>query len=359
MSQLQKSSEIPSAQREEQRRRERRGKNFFSSFSQRPLRLCSSLCADGTLLKWSGVLFVLLFFAFGCSSSSGKIEPKINYTVQDKYLRQLPSPFSPLTEHEKREDWGREAMIGLAFARQLDLYQAMTAFKRALVLSPPPERQLEIQYDVLLCYYLGKKYQEATAYFEGSNLRTITPEFPAYNDLLVVLYDCYLQQGEEQKASQFLQAIKQTNPATGERLTLSSELAAADLPALRSSYGTNPDVSSLLTQYDAQKKSVTTAKTLNAFLPGAGYFYIGQTQSGITALLLNGLFIGASAYFYQHGNIAAGTIFASFETGWYFGGIYGAGEETKFYNERIYEKVATPLMNERQLFPVLMLRHSF
>ncbi|MGH2611943.1 MAG: tetratricopeptide repeat protein, partial [Rhabdochlamydiaceae bacterium] len=102
-----------------------------------------------------------------------------------------------------------------------------------------------------------------------------------------------------------------------------------------------------------------TAQLLNSFVPGAGYFYLGQTQSGITALLLNGLFIWASVYFFQHGNIAAGTIFTSVEAGWYFGGIYGAGQEAKLYNERLYERQATPIMNENRYFPILMLKYGF
>ena len=92
---------------------------------------------------------------------------------------------------------------------------------------------------------------------------------------------------------------------------------------------------------------------------GAGYFYLGQKQSGITALLLNGLFIGASVYFFEDGNIPAGIIFTSFEAGWYFGGIYGAGLEAKYYNERLYESMATPMMHRERLFPILMLNYAF
>ena len=52
-------------------------------------------------------------------------------------------------------------------------------------------------------------------------------------------------------------------------------------------------------------------------------------------------------------------IFTTFEAGWYFGGIYGVGEETKFYNERIYESRATTMMNQSKMFPVFMIRHAF
>ena len=61
----------------------------------------------------------------------------MSYAVQDKYLLSLPSPFEPLSEEEKAQDWGKEIQIGFSFAHELDLYQAITAFKRAEFLLPP------------------------------------------------------------------------------------------------------------------------------------------------------------------------------------------------------------------------------
>jgi hypothetical protein len=57
--------------------------------------------------------------------------------------------------------------------------------------------------------------------------------------------------------------------------------------------------------------------------------------------------------------MAAGIITTNFEAGWYFGGIYGAGEEAKYYNERIYEKNASTVLNQHKLFPILMMEHAF
>lgn len=76
--------------------------------------------------------------------------------------------------------------------------------------------------------------------------------------------------------------------------------------------------------YEKHAKSIKTAQCLNAVLPGAGYWYIGQKQTAVTALLVNSLFIGAASYFFVDGNIPAGVITLSLESGWYFGGIYGA-----------------------------------
>ena len=139
------------------------------------------------------------------------------------------------------------------------------------------------------------------------------------------------------------------------------DLQKADFSSIET-FAKEPDnayLQDFLHSYDKAKKSVPKAQALNAVFPGAGYLYVGQMQSAFTATLLNGLFIGASYYFFQSGNVPAGAIFTLFEMGWYGGGIYGVGEEAKFYNERMYEKQATPMMNKHKLFPAFMISHAF
>jgi hypothetical protein len=114
-----------------------------------------------------------------------------------------------------------------------------------------------------------------------------------------------------------------------------------------------------LENYFSEKKSVKKAQFLNALLPGAGYLYLGQKKSALTAFCLNTLFITAAYQFFKHHHFAAGLITTSFESGWYFGGIYGAGEEAKYYNERLYEQNASRVLNAHNLFPALMLDHAF
>jgi tetratricopeptide (TPR) repeat protein len=316
---------------------------------------------SSSTLKMNKSFLIGLLFLCACHHIPDDKRPKLSHVVQDKYLKNLPSPFPPLAAHERHEDWGKEYLIALGFARELDLYQALTAFKRAefLLSASSLSRKTEIEYEELLCYYLGKKYYEAITIFEHSSLKHVSPEFPAYKDLLIILYDCYLNHNEQEKADKVLQIIHQTDTALGSKISLSGALIQGDIPTLKKDAETNPDIKKLLDSYQIQKKSIAAAQTLNAFLPGAGYLYIGQKQSACTAFLLNGLFIWASVYFFERGNLAAGLITTSFEAGWYFGGIYGAGLETKFYNERMYERVAIPMMNEKKLFPILMLQHAF
>lgn len=310
------------------------------------------------------VIMVCMFAMAGCYKVPDKIEPQVNYTVQDRYLKQLPTIFPPLSEQEKREEWGREYLIAKKFSQELDLYRAITTFKRSEFLLPEEnqKRMEEIQYQILLSYYLGKRYTAVIQTFDRSHLYHANDAFPAYHDLLIIMYESYLETGQEEKAHYVLRVIQHHFPETAKRLELSTALIEGDFDTIREEEREDPSktyLTSLLDTYDAKKKSVSKAQWANALLPGAGYLYVGQKQSALTSFLLNGLFIYAAVYFYSKGNIAAGVITTSFEMGWYFGGIYGGGEAAKYYNEWLYEKQAYPVLNRNKLFPVLMLKYGF
>lgn len=274
------------------------------------------------------------------------------------------SPFQPLAEAELQSDWGKEMAIGLLFAADFDLYRAITAFKRALYLLPleATERRLEITYDIALAYYLGKKYVETVYTIEASGLIGVDAEFKAFHDLLLVLYDSYAQIGESAKAGHILSLIEQFDQGSFEKLTLLSALAAADLNTIcaigqrRCDQGYLCDV---VTAYHTQAKSVRKAELLNTFFPGAGYWYVGQKSTAVTALLVNALFITAAAECFIHGQTAAGVITLSLETGWYFGGIYGAGLAAKAYNEKLYSTFAEKVISSERNVPLFMLNYSF
>ena len=309
-------------------------------------------------------IFLVLFFLAGCYRVPDKIEPQVNFSVQDKYLKSLPPAFPPLTPQERIEPWGQEYLIAQKFAEHLDLYRAITTFKRSEFLLPAgyPMRLEEIQYQILLSYYLGKRYEEVTREFTHSALYTATKTFPAYHDLLIIMYESYLEVGDDEKAEYILRVIQHHYPDTAKKLELSTIMLEGDLDKIQVAERSDPSktyLTDLLDNYDAKKKSVGKAQTLNAIFPGVGYLYVGQKQSALTSFLLNGLFIWAAVHFYTQGHIAAGIVTTSFEAGWYFGGIYGAGESAKLYNERLYEENAYPALNRNGLFPVLMLKYGF
>jgi hypothetical protein len=307
--------------------------------------------------------FLLLLLITSCYRVSNKIEPKMVTPVSEAFIKSLKNPFPPLTMEEKREGWGQEYTIALAFAKKMDLYQAISNFKRADILIPPENeaRKQEIQYFILLCYYLGMKYQSVTQSFEESLLPTADPSFPAFHDLLIILFHSYKETKEYEKADKIKEVINDSFSESGDQLTLSQALLDADLKKIdeMAKTPTYNYLSSFLSLYESKKKSIPRAQVLNAFIPGLGYFYLGQKRSALTSFLLNGLFIYATYEFFNRGYIGAGIITLSFEMGWYFGGIYGGGEAAKFYNERLYDEEASKLMSAKKIYPLFMLRYAF
>ncbi len=304
---------------------------------------------------------ILLCGLTACHRVPDQIEPTLNCVVEDRYLHTLPSPFHPLTEEERSQDWGKEMWLAQRFAQQLDLYQSIICFKRAEMLIPPEEkgRLLEIQYEILYSYYIAHKWTDVIYTFEHSALKHADISFPALRDMLIIMYDAYYHEQDERQTHRMLQLIQCFFPEEAQKIYLSNALVSGDIARIETVDPRPGYLNNFLTTYTLEKKSVGKAQALNAVLPGAGYYYLGQKQSAITAFLLNGLFIGASTYFFIDGNIPAGIIFTSFEAGWYFGGIYGGGLEAKYYNERLYERLTTPMMNQEGLFPVLMLNYAF
>lgn len=306
---------------------------------------------------------VLLLFC-SCYRVSDKIDPRVSCQLQEQYFQRLSGGFAALSVEEMATDWGKEYTIARAFAEELDLYRAVSTFKRAQILIGKTDqtRKLEIQYDILLCFFLGKKYSDTIEAFEKSDLARVDKTFAAYHDLLLVLYESYREVNDVEKQMTILELLDKSFPDTGEEVKVSLAIREGNLVALNdfaNGFQHPSYLDRLIDGYQVQKKSVATAQVLNALVPGAGYLYIGQKKSALTALFLNGLFIAAATQFFLHDHIAAGIITTGFEAGWYFGGIYGAGEEAKYYNERIYERSASVVLNEHKLFPILMLDHAF
>ncbi len=312
-------------------------------------------------------IFSFLFLSLlisSCYRVEDKLEPKMSYSLDETHINSLKTPFKNLSDEEKKEDWSKEYIIAKAFAKDLDLYRAITNFKRAKILINKDNiyRVQEIDYKILLSYYLAKKPSDVIETFEKSTLECVDKSFEAYEDLLLILFESYKELKDEDKTEKILELLQETAPQIEKQIVLSTALIDADLKKIEFLANQNPSKDNLLTMiesYKMQKKSVATAQTLNAILPGAGYLYIGQKKSALTALLLNGLFIYSSYEFLSRGWTAAGVITLSFEAGWYFGGIYGAGEEAKFYNERIYEESNTPMMKKEKYFPAFMIKYGF
>ena len=348
---------------------------------------------------------VVLLFLLSCHTVSDEIEPNIQYSVREKMVQQLSSPFEPLSLQELEKSWATEYRMGVYFAKKLDLYRAITAFSRAEFLLSEEinpvlsmQRKHEVEYYTLLCYALGKRHDDLVTSFESSSLAYISSDFSAYHDLLILLGEAYDITKQKHKADSVYQAMAQNYPKAAESILIGNALKKADTPTAykilsRETKSLDQEVLSIqkvlldgpkphhFIHYDqldssrtqkikqsldetqkhfqTQRKSPLTAQVLAALIPGAGYAYLGQYQSAFTAFSINALFISTSAYFFFKGNYPAGILTAGFESGWYFGSIYGSGQAANTYNERLYEAHVSPLMEEKKLHPLLQLEYGF
>lgn len=306
---------------------------------------------------------VLALFLVGCRCTPCTLAPTICYWPPPYCVERLPSPFPPLTIVERSQDWGKELFLGKAFAKENDLYRAITCFKRALMLiSKNHERRFEIEYDIFFAYYIAHKYQEAVESFEGSRLIDAPITFPVFRDLLIALYDSYIQVDLPERACRILGLLATLDANAVAQLQLETAVVEMDIPGIvdaANNAGVSDATDEFLATYFSGAKSISTAKMLNAVLPGAGYYYVGQKRSALTSFLINTLFITAAYQLFDKGYVPAGIIVASLETGWYFGGINGAGLEAKQYNENLYSKLGYDMLAKERLFPILMIEKGF
>lgn len=301
-------------------------------------------------------LFLWILLLTGCVVNSGPFEPKIGYAASCRNVEQLTSAFPPLVEQDRQEDWGKELYLGLEFAAEFDLYRAITCYKRALYLAPP-SHLFEIEYHLVEAYYLGGKYQEVVETYEASHLGEVPLTFTPLKELLLMLYDSYQKMGQCAKAERIQLFLQSIDAPLAENVATYQAVVDADFSQFADFE--NEELDSLASCYCSRAKSTRTAQTLNALLPGAGYFYVGQSKTALTSFVINALFTWAAYQFFDHGYTAAGIITTSMEMGWYLGGINGAGIAAREWNERLYESQGKEFLMCQGLFPILMFTYAF
>jgi hypothetical protein len=164
------------------------------------------------------------------------------------------------------------------------------------------------------------------------------------------------------KSTKQIVSKKQYSPETADDLSLYQTLKAGEVDQARcliSQHRAADEMQKDFDFYNQFAKSPQKARNLNAILPGAGYYYVGQHRSALTAFIINALFTAAAYQFFHNGYPAAGAITTSLELGWYLGGINGAGIEANEFNARLYEGVSKKILTDHTCFPVLMFETSF
>ncbi len=320
---------------------------------------------ENNLLKKSLHFFVIatLLLAFCNSCTPGPAICRKPHLNPECYQGPMPfsrSPFPPFSPEERKEEWAKELIIGEHFAASCDYYRALTAFKRALILMPcDSSRRLQAEYEEILCYYLAEKYADVIDTFNKSHLSSVTMEFCAFRDMLILLFESSLRLNDKMTSCAIRQFIAEKDPKLAEKLGIAEKIIVGDLQEASHMPGAPPYFACLAEEFQKKHKSIQTAQTLSMVLPGAGFWYAGQPNAAITAFILNGLFIAAAYQCFNRGYTAAGVILTSLEIGWYTGGIHGAGQAASDYNQALYQKYAGKAMQQGCMYPLFLMHYTF
>ncbi len=271
--------------------------------------------------------------------------------------------FSKLSHEESMQDWAKEYQMGIAFAKEKETSLAITSFKRALVLSTDHlERQKEIYYAIILTYYLAEKYASAVEMFEKSPLLTVNEQFPSYHDLMIMLYHSYEIGKAPLKADLILKQIEAISPQEANQLKITQALLRKDLDQIKELSASLPNkkwLGDLTNTLTLRQKSQKLAKYLNMFVPGLGYYYLGQKKAAFTAFAINTTLVLGAVQLFMMRYYALASLATLFELGWYVGGLYGAGQSTEVYNEALFSDYADQIFYQEDLHFTSKLKYEF
>ena len=300
------------------------------------------------------IVCLLLFLLSGCSPHTQKEETPLAYypTLTERHsLSPYPDESAPINPSSQ---WGKEMLLGREFAKEGDWYRALTCFRQARFLlqldnALTPEREARLSWSEALVYGFSGKWKDVLSTWEQHREHFTITDNLLKEQWIILLYAAYVHEGRTDEAEELCCLLLPSSPIIKklhEWKNLSSIKPESSIPS---------NATSLEKGVYKEMKSPTTAKVMNALLPGLGYLYVDQKQTALTSLLLNTCFLGAGIQLLHVHQPFLAIITFSFEAGWYFGGITGAGLAAEQYNEAIKTRLIQPYLREEKAFPLLQI----
>jgi tetratricopeptide (TPR) repeat protein len=246
--------------------------------------------------------------------------------------------------------------IADAFMEEGEYYRAVTEYKKFLILFPDSAKADYASFEIAMAYFKGEEY--------GAAVRSFLAMREKYPDSSYAIQAGYLEGVSQWK----LKNYDRTREALETLVELHAEseyapraLVVICLAALDEN---KPDVSRqalgrFLDRYpghpggenvreavveldryqELPEKSPVLAGIMSAILPGSGYFYAEHYGDGITAFLINGLFIAGTVAAINQENYAVAGIVGGIGVPFYLGNIYGSANAAKKWNHGVRNEV--------------------
>ena len=241
-----------------------------------------------------------------------------------------------------------------AFMAEGEYYRAVTEYKKFLILFPDAARADYALFNMGEAYYKGEEYASAARTF-GS----LQEKYPGSNDAVQAGFlegFSYWKLKQYEKARAMFDAVAGTHSeseyapralAASSLVALDEDNAAASRQGLERFVDRYPEHSALSNVKEAMtlideyqelpQKSPVLAGVMSAIIPGSGYMYAGHYGDGITAFLINGLFIAGTITGINQENYPVAAVVGGIGLPFYFGNIYGSANAARKWNREARE----------------------
>lgn len=263
----------------------------------------------------------------------------------------LLASFSPLHAEDGAVLFTRDVQLKIAdaFMEEGEYYRAVTEYKKFLILFPDSAKADYASFGIGMAYFKGEEY--------GAAARSFLALREKYPDSGYAIRAGYLEGSSQWKLKNYdraraaLEALVEQHPESEDapRSLVAICLAALDenkaevsrlaLVRFLDRYPGHPgaenvsEALTLLHQYrELPEKSPVLAGAMSAILPGSGYIYAEHYGDGITAFLINGLFIAGTITAIHQENYAVAGIVGGVGVPFYLGNIYGSANAAKKWN---------------------------
>ena len=129
-----------------------------------------------------------------------------------------------------------------------------------------------------------------------------------------------------------------------------------DIPSARRRLNSSPrDEGAALQALETYARGKDKSPTLGGLwglIPGAGYWYSGETANGVRSLILNSLFIFGMVHTAENDQWGAFGAITFFELTWYSGSVYGGIDSAHRYNRARLADVAKHIDGDTRFRPV-------
>jgi tetratricopeptide (TPR) repeat protein len=239
--------------------------------------------------------------------------------------------------------------MGDVFMEEGEYYRAITEYKKFLILFPHSEKADYALFKTGMAYYRGEEYEPSVQSFsvlrERYKASPYLPEASYFEGL------SYWKRKDREKARATFDTLSDVFPRSefaplaliaGSLLAFEAEEVPASKNRLERLIDRYPEYSGsknareaipLIDQYPTlPQKSKTLAAVMSAIVPGSGYIYADHVGDGITAFVINVLFIAGTVIGISGENYAVAAIVGGVGLPFYVGNIYGSANAAKKWN---------------------------